>query len=109
MRRAELEKYVGKIICFDMVNRERPLARLIELTDDYAIIKDPVIYVPVPTNSGMQVQAISYAGPLFEVKNLHVGYEHIVAILDAPAQMEQAYIRHTSGLMTEAKPKIIVP
>jgi hypothetical protein len=110
MKRSELEGYVGKVVALDMLNRERPVCRITEITDDgYVVIKDPVIYVPVPTAAGMQVQGIAYAGPLFEVKKLRVAFEHIVAILDVPAQMEQAYIRHASGLVTEAKPKIIVP
>lgn len=110
MKRSELEPFVGKVVGLDMVNRERPVCRISELTDDgYAVIKDPVAYVPVATAAGMQVQGISYAGPMFEVKKLRVAFEHIVAILDVPAQMEQAYVRHTSGLVTEAKPKFIVP
>lgn len=110
MKRSELEGYVGKIVGMDIVNRERPVCRISELTDDgYAVIKDPVIYVPVATAAGMQVQGISYAGPLFDVKKLRIAFEHIVAILDVPAQMEQAYIRHVSGLVTETKPKFIVP
>ena len=110
MKRSELEPYVGKVVALDMLNRERPVCRILELTDDgYAVCKDPVIYLPVPTGAGMQVQGISYAGPLFEVKKLRVAFEHIVAILDVPTQMEQAYIRHSSGLVTETKPKIIVP
>jgi len=110
MKRIELEKFVGKVVALDMVNRERPVCRITELTDDgYAVCKDPVIYLPMPTPNGMQVQGISYAGPLFEVKKLRVAFEHIIAVLDVPPQMEQAYIRHASGLVTEAKPKIIVP
>jgi hypothetical protein len=110
MKRAELEPLVGKVVALDLVSRERPVCRITKITDDgYIVIKDPVVYVPVPTASGMQVQGISYAGPLFEVKVLRVAFEHIVAILDVPEQMEQAYIRHSSGLVTETKPKIIVP
>ncbi len=110
MKRNELEEHVGKVVCLDMLNRERPVCRINELTDDgYVVIKDPVIYIPVPTAGGMQVQGISYAGPLFDVKKLRVAFEHIVAVLEVPPQMEQAYIRHASGLVTDTKPKFIVP
>jgi hypothetical protein len=110
VKREELTQYVGKIVCCDIVNRERPVCRITEVADDgYVVLKDPVIYIPVPTAAGMQVQGIAYAGPLFEVKTLRVQCEHIVAVLDVPPQMEQAYIRHVSGLMTETKPKIIMP
>lgn len=110
MKREELLPYVGKIVCLDMLNRERPVCRISEVTEDgYAVVKDPMIFVPVPTNAGMQVQAITYAGPLFEVKKLRVHHDHVVAILAVPTQMEQAYIGHTTGLVTETKPTIIIP
>jgi hypothetical protein len=110
MQLHELEPLVGKIVCLDMLNRERPVCRIEEITEDgYVVVKDPVVYVPVPTAAGMQVQGIAYAGPLFDVKKLRVKFDHIVSIIDVPSQMEQAYIRHTSGLVTEAKPKIIIP
>jgi hypothetical protein len=109
MKREELDEFIGKIICLDMVNRERPVARLLEITDDHVVLKDPYVYVPVPVRDTMQVQALSYASPLFDVKMLKVALEHIVARLDIQPQMEQAYIRQTSGIVTETKPSIIVP
>lgn len=109
MKQSDLEPFVGKIVCLDLVNRERPVAKLIEVTEEYAVLKDPYIYVPVPVGQSMQVQALTYAAPLFEVKQLNVALEHIVARLDVQGQMEQAYIRQTSGLITDTKPTIIVP
>ncbi len=110
MERKDLESRVGKIVCVDMVNRERPVCRLIELTlDGYAVFKDPLVFVPVAVGQNFQVQALSYASPLFEVKKLKVALDHIIALIDVPAQMEQAYTRHTSGLVTDTTPKIIVP
>ena len=109
MKREELEEFIGQIVCLDLVNRERPVGRLLEVTDDHVIMKDPYVYVPVPVGSGMQVQALSYASPLFDVKKLKVALEHVVLKLDVQPQMEQAYIRQTSGIVTETKPSIIVP
>ena len=110
MKREDLEPFVGKIVCLDMVNRERPVGRLLEITDDdHAIIKDPYIYVPVAVGSGMQVQAVSYAAPLHDMKKIRVHLDHIVMTLSLQAQMEQAYIRQTSGVITDTKPSIIVP
>jgi hypothetical protein len=109
MKREDLEQFVGKIVCVDMVNRERPVAKLLEVTDEYAVLKDPYIYIPVPVGNSMQVQALSYAAPLFDVKKLTVGLEHIIALLEVQGQMEQAYIRQTSSIVTETKPSIIIP
>ena len=109
MKRKDLEPFLNKIVCLDLVNRERPVAKLLEITDEYVVLKDPYIYVPVPVGQSMQVQALSYAAPLFDVKKLTVALEHIVARLEIQTQMEQAYIRQTSGLVTESKPSIIVP
>lgn len=109
MKREDLDEFVGKIVCLDLVNRERPVAKLLEVTDEYVVLKDPYIYIPVPVGNSMQVQALSYAAPLFDVKTLTVGLEHIIARFDLQGQMEQAYIRQTSGIVTETKPSIIVP
>lgn len=110
MNREDLEPFVGKIVCLDLVNRERPVSRLLEVTDEYVVLKDPYIYVPVPVgSSSMQVQALPYASPLYDVKRLQVSLDHIVVRLDVQPQMEQAYIRETSGIVTETKPSIIVP
>lgn len=109
MKREKLEDFVGKVVCLDLTNRERPVGRITELNDYGVVLKNPYVYVPVPVGNGMQVQALTYAAPLFPVKELEIGYEHIVARLDMPAQMEQAYIRDTSGVITETKPSILVP
>jgi hypothetical protein len=110
MKREELEKFVGKVVCLDLVNHERPVGRLVEITEDgHAVIKNPFAYVPVQVGTTMQVQAISYAAPLFDVKKISVSLDHIIARLDVPTQMEQAYVRETSGVITETKPSIIVP
>jgi hypothetical protein len=109
MKREDLESFVGKIICLDMTNHERPVGRLLEVTDTHVVLKDPYIYVLVPAGNGMQVQALSYGAPLFEVKRLSLEFEHIIMRLDVTPQMEQAYIRQTSGVITETKPSIIVP
>jgi len=109
MRRDELEEFIGKIICLDLVNCERPVCRLLTVTDDYVVLKDPYIFVPVSVGNSMQVQAVSYAAPLFDVKKLQVSLDHIMARLDVQPQMEQAYIRQTSSIVTETKPSIIVP
>jgi hypothetical protein len=110
MKRNELEKFIGKIVCLDLVNRERPVGRITEITEDGTVVlKEPYIFVPVPVGNGMQVQALSYAAPLFDVKEIRVHLSHIVLKLELQAQMEQAYIRQTSGLITESKPSIIVP
>ena len=107
MKAKDLEPFVGKIVCLDLVNRERPVGKLVEVTDEYAVMKDPYVYIPVPVGQSMQVQALSYAAPLFDIKKLTIGLAHIIARLDVQAQMEQAYIRQTTGL--ETKPSIIVP
>lgn len=110
MKREELEPFLNKIICVDLVNRERPVAKLVGLTDTHATLKDPYIYVPVPVgNTGMQVQALSYAAPLFNVKEITVELQHIVMRLELEGQMEQAYIRQTAGVIAPTKPSIIVP
>lgn len=109
MKRSDLEPFVGKVVCLDLVNRERPVAKLTEVTDDHVVLKDPYIYVPVPVGQSMQVQALTYAAPLFDVKTLTVALDHIVTRLDVQGQMEQAYTRQTSGLITDGKPTIIVP
>lgn len=109
MKYDELKDFVGKIICVDMINRERPVCKLVELTETHAVLKDPYAYVPVAVGAGMQVQAFSYAAPLFDVKEIRVPLECIIMLLDVPPQMEQAYIRQTSGILTETKPSIIVP
>jgi hypothetical protein len=109
MKKEELTPYIGKIIACDLVNRERPVCRLQDVTDTHAILKDPYIYVPVPVGQGMQIQALSYAAPLFDIKEIRVQLEHIMMLLEIQPQMEQAYIRQTSGIITETKPSIIVP
>ncbi len=110
MRREDLQAYVGKIVGLDLINRERPISVLLEITDDgYAVLKNPYIYIPVPVGTGMQVQALSYAAPLFEVKTIRVALEHIMMRLDLQPQMEQAYIRQTSGIITDTKPSFIIP
>lgn len=110
MKRNQLEKFIGKIVCLDLVNRERPVGRLTEITQDGdVILKNPYIYVPVPVGQGMQVQALSYAAPLYDVKEIRLELSHIVTRLDLNPQMEQAYIRQVSGVITETKPSIIVP
>lgn len=109
MKREELENYVGKIVCLDLVNRERPVARIIEVTDTHVKLKNPYIYVPVMVENRMQVQAVSYAAPLYDVKEITVELQHVVLRLELNPTMEQAYIQQTSGLVTEAKPSIILP
>jgi hypothetical protein len=109
MKRSDLEPLIGKVVCLDMINRERPVCRVVEVTDVDVLVKNPMIFIPVPAGESYQVQGISYAAPLFEVKTLRVGYDHIVALLDVPSQMEQAYVRNTSGIVTDTTPKIIVP
>jgi hypothetical protein len=109
MLRKDLEGFVGKIVCLDLVNRERPVCRIVSVTDTHVKIKNPFIYVPVQVGTSMQVQAISYAAPLFEVKELDIELQHIVSRLELQPQMEQAYIRQTSGVITDTKPSIIVP
>lgn len=109
MRREDLADYVGKVVCLDLVNHERPVCKIVEVTDTHVKVKNPYAYVPVVVGSGMQVQAFSYAAPLFEVKELDIELHHVIARLDVQPQMEQAYIRQTSGVITETKPSIIVP
>lgn len=109
MKREKLEEFVGQVVCLDLVNRERPVGRIAELTEDGLVLKNPYVYVPVPVGNGMQVQALTYAAPLFDVKELEIPYDHILSKFDVPPQMEQAYIRQTSGVITESKPSIIVP
>ncbi len=110
MRKEELVPFIGKIVGLDLVSGERPVAKLIEITDDgHAVLKDPYIYIPVAVGTGMQVQALSYAAPLFDVKTIRVALEHIMLRLDLQPQMEQAYIRQTSGIITDTKPSFIVP
>lgn len=109
MQRKDFEPLIGKIVCLDMINRERPVCRVAEVTDTHVKIKNPFVYVPVTVGSNMQVQAFSYAAPLHDVKELTVEYQHIIGLLEIQPQMEQAYIRQTSGVITETKPSIIVP
>jgi len=109
MKREHFDSLINHVICCDLVSGERPVAKLIEVTDDHVVLKDPYIYIPVPVGSSMQVQALAYGAPLYDVKKLSVGYEHIIALLNVQPNMEQAYIRQTSGLVTETKPSIIVP
>lgn len=109
MRYEDLADYVGKVVCLDLVNRERPVGKITEVTDTHVTMKNPYIYVPVPAGNSMQVQALSYAAPLFDVKEIEIELQHVVTRLDVMPQMEQAYIRQTSGVITDTKPSIIVP
>jgi hypothetical protein len=110
MKRNDLENFVGKVVCLDLTNRERPVGRLIKIRDDdVAILKNPLIYVPIPVKDGMNVQALTYAAPLFDVKILNVELINIIDRIDLPSHMEQDYVRRTSSIITENKPSIIVP
>jgi hypothetical protein len=108
MKRVDFEPFLNKIVCLDLCNGQRPVGRLIEIEDEHVVLNNPHVYVPVPVGSGMQVQALAYGAPLFDVKKLKIGYQHIISRLELQGQMEQAYIRQISGVITD-KPQIIVP
>lgn len=108
MRVSDLTKHVGKTVGLDLISGNRVTAKIEAVSPDgYATIKQPFIYIPQPNG---KIMPVPYSAPLYEeVKTLDVSADHIIAVLDCPQAMIDAYAQMTGGLSTVAKPKLVIP
>lgn len=113
MKIEAMKRLVGRVIALDLVNRERPVVKIVKVSDDGVVsITNPIIYMPIPKPGSTEEYAVApvpYAAPLFNVTKMDIHVDHIISVIDVPANMEQAYVSQFGGIVTPKASGIVLP
>lgn len=103
MQLATLRKHIGNIVTLDLVNGKDFTARITEVDVATMRVKcsKPLMFVPVQTPEGMQVQPVNYGYPLYKSEDeIWIDSAHVVMVLIPSPEQIDHYTKKTGSIMT---------